>query len=174
MNQLSRSIRSIHDFPKKGIVFRDITTLLKDAKALKMAVDLLHERYRDSKIDKIICIESRGFILGSALAVSLNAGFVPVRKKGKLPAEVFAEQYALEYGTDTLEIHRDAIQPGERILLHDDLLATSGTMCAALKLVERLQAHVVGVSFLIELSFLHGREHMKDYDIYSLIQYETE
>jgi adenine phosphoribosyltransferase len=174
MNQLSDSIRSIPDFPKKGIVFRDITTLLKNADALKKAVDLFSEKYRNSKIDKVVCIESRGFIIGSALAVNLGAGFVPVRKKGKLPAEVITEQYALEYGTDFVEMHVDAIRPGERVLLHDDLLATGGTMCAAIKLVEKLQAKIVGVSFLIELSFLQGRKRMQEQDVYSLIIYDRE
>jgi adenine phosphoribosyltransferase len=174
MNLLSDSIRSIPDFPKKGIVFRDITTLLKNADALKNAVDLFSEKYRNSKIDKVVCIESRGFIIGSALAVNLDAGFVPVRKKGKLPAEVITEQYALEYGTDSVEIHVDAIRPGERVLLHDDLLATGGTMCAAIKLVEKLQAKIVGVSFLIELSFLQGRKRMQEQDVYSLIIYDRE
>ncbi|MCX6121434.1 MAG: adenine phosphoribosyltransferase [Ignavibacteriales bacterium] len=174
MKQLSDAIRSIPDFPKKGIVFRDITTLLKDADALQSAVALLMKHYEHSKIDKVVCIESRGFILGSALAVSLGAGFVPIRKKGKLPAEVMREQYALEYGTDVIEMHVDAIQPGERILLHDDLLATGGTMCAAVKLVEKLHANIVGISFLIELSFLQGRKNLKEYDIYSLVQYDKE
>ena len=174
MNQLSDSIRSLPNFPKKGIVFRDITTLLKNADALKKAVDLFSEKYRNSKIDKVVCIESRGFIIGSALAVNLGAGFVPVRKKGKLPAEVITEQYALEYGTDSVEMHVDAIQPGERVLLHDDLLATGGTMCAAIKLVEKLQAKIVGVSFLIELSFLQGRKRMQEQDVYSLIIYDRE
>jgi adenine phosphoribosyltransferase len=174
MNQLSDSIRSIPDFPKKGIVFRDITTLLKNADALKKVVDLFSEKYRNSKIDKVVCIESRGFIIGSALAVNLGAGFVPVRKKGKLPAEVITEQYALEYGTDFVEMHVDAIRPGERVLLHDDLLATGGTMCATIKLVEKLQAKIVGVSFLIELSFLQGRKRMQEQDVYSLIIYDRE
>ena len=156
MKQLSEAIRSIPDFPKKGIVFRDITTLLKDADALNSAVNLLTKQYKSSKIDKVVCIESRGFILGSAIAVRLGAGFVPIRKKGKLPAQVIREQYALEYGTDIIEMHVDAIQPGERILLHDDLLATGGTMCAAIRLVEKLQANIIGISFLIELSFLAG------------------
>jgi adenine phosphoribosyltransferase len=174
MKQLSETIRSIPDFPKKGIVFRDITTLLKDANAIRNAVNLFSKRYEHAKIDKIVCIESRGFILGSALAVSLGAGFVPIRKKGKLPAEVISEQYALEYGTDVIEMHLDAIQPGERILLHDDLLATGGTMCAAIKLVEKLHANIIGISFLIELSFLQGRKLLKDFDIYSLVQYDSE
>ncbi len=174
MNQLSSYIRSIPDFPKKGIVFRDITTLLKNPEALKNSVDLLHDRYANLKIEKVVCIESRGFILGSALAVSLGAGFVPIRKKGKLPGEVLSEQYSLEYGTDVIEIHRDAIKPGERILLHDDLLATGGTMVAAVKLVEILQAQIVGLSFLVELLFLQGKSHLKNYDVYSLIQYDEE
>jgi adenine phosphoribosyltransferase len=174
MKQLSEVIRSIPDFPKKGIIFRDITTLLKDADALHQAVNLLSNRYRSSKIDKIVCIESRGFILGSALAVSLGAGFVPIRKKGKLPAEVVSEQYALEYGTDVIEMHLDALHPGERILLHDDLLATGGTMCAAIKLVEKLHANIIGISFLIELSFLKGRTHLSNYDVFSLVNYENE
>jgi adenine phosphoribosyltransferase len=174
MKQLIDSIRSIPDFPKKGIMFRDITTLLKDAEALHHAVDLLTKRYAHSKIDKVVCIESRGFILGSALAVGLGAGFVPIRKKGKLPADVIREQYALEYGTDIIEMHVDALQPGERVLLHDDLLATGGTMSAALKLVETLHAQVVGLSFLIELSFLQGRKNFKDRDIFSLVQYNSE
>jgi adenine phosphoribosyltransferase len=174
MKQLSDTIRSVPDFPKKGIVFRDITTLLKDADALHDAVNLLSKRYASSKIDKVVCIESRGFILGSALAVSLGAGFVPIRKKGKLPAEVIREQYALEYGTDVIEMHVDAIQPGERILLHDDLLATGGTMCAAIRLVEKLQANIVGISFLIELSFLNGRKNLTHYDVFSLVHYDSE
>jgi adenine phosphoribosyltransferase len=174
MNQLSDSIRSIPDFPKKGIVYRDITTLLKKADTFKKTVDLFSEKYRNSKIDKVVCIESRGFIIGSALAINLDAGFVPVRKKGKLPAEVIAEQYDLEYGTDSVEMHVDAIQPGERVLLHDDLLATGGTMCAAIKLVQNLQAKIVGVSFLIELSFLQGRKRMQEQDVYSLIIYDRE
>ena len=174
MNQLSDSIRSIPNFPKKGILFRDITTLLKNADTFKKTVDLFSKKYQNSRIDKIVCIESRGFIIGSALAVNLGAGFVPVRKKGKLPAEVITEQYDLEYGTDSVEIHVDAIRPGDRVLLHDDLLATGGTMCAAIKLVERLQANIIGVSFLVELSFLQGRKRMQEQDVYSLIIYDRE
>jgi len=174
MNQLSDSIRSIPNFPKKGILFRDITTLLKNADTFKKTVDLFSKKYQNSRIDKIVCIESRGFIIGSALAVNLGAGFVPVRKKGKLPAEVITEQYDLEYGTDSVEIHVDAIRPGDRVLLHDDLLATGGTMCAAIKLVERLQANIIGVSFLVELSALQGRNRMQAHDIFSLIIYDGE
>ena len=174
MNLLSDSIRSIPNFPKKGIVFRDITTLLKNAEAFKQAVDLFSDKYRSSNIDKVVCIESRGFIIGSALAVHLGAGFVPVRKKGKLPGEVISEQYALEYGTDSVEMHIDAIRPGERVLLHDDLLATGGTMCAAVKLVEKLQAKIVGIYFLVELAFLQGRKNLQGQDVYSLIVYDKE
>ena len=174
MIQLSDSVRNIQDFPKKGIVFRDITTLLKDAYAFKNAVNLLNKHYSNSKIDKVVCIESRGFIIGSALAFSLGAGFVPIRKKGKLPAEVITGQYALEYGSDTIEMHVDALQPGDRVLLHDDLLATGGTISAAIKLVERLQADIIGISFLIELSSLEGKKRIKDYDIFSLIKYDSE
>ncbi len=174
MNKLIDSIRSIPDFPKKGIVFRDITTLLKNADALKLAVELLSEKYQNLKVDKVVCIESRGFIIGSALAVKLGAGFVPIRKKGKLPAAVITEQYALEYGTDFVEIHVDAIQPGERVILHDDLLATGGTMCAAVKLAEKLQANIIGISFLVELVFLEGRERLQGQDVYSLIKYDKE
>lgn len=174
MNDLAGYIRNIPDFPKKGVVFRDITTLLKDPFALKKSVESFSKRYSNFKIDKVVCIESRGFILGSALAVSLNAGFVPVRKKGKLPGEIIAKQYDLEYGTDTVELHTDAIQPGDKILLHDDLLATGGTMSAAIKLVEQLHGKIVGICFLIELSFLEGRKHLSNYDIYSLIKYNSE
>jgi adenine phosphoribosyltransferase len=148
--------------------------LLKSAEALHQAVDLLHKRYEKSNIEKVVCIESRGFILGAALAVSLGAGFVPIRKKGKLPAAVMREKYALEYGTDEIEMHVDALNAGERVLLHDDLLATGGTMSAAIKLVEKCNASIVGVSFLIELSFLHGRKNLPPCDVFSLVQYESE
>jgi len=174
MNKLIDSIRSVPDFPKKGIIFRDITTLLKNADALKTAVELFSDKYKNLKVDKVIGIESRGFIIGSALAVKLGAGFVPVRKKGKLPAEVITEQYTLEYGTDFVEMHVDAIQPGERVILHDDLLATGGTMCAAVKLAEKLQANIIGISFLVELTFLQGRERLRGQDVYSLIKYDKE
>ncbi|MBN1398372.1 MAG: adenine phosphoribosyltransferase [Bacteroidetes bacterium] len=174
MDKLTDSIRSIPDFPKKGIVFRDITTLLKNADALRTAVDLFTEKYKNLKIDKVIGIESRGFIIGAALAVRLGAGFVPVRKKGKLPAEVITEEYALEYGTDSIEMHIDAVKPGERVLLHDDLLATGGTMAAVIKLVEKLKGNIAGISFLIELSFLEGRKQLQEHEVYSLIKYDKE
>lgn len=174
MHELAKAVRNIPDFPKKGIVFRDITTLLKDPNAFKRALDLFYERYKDDKIQKVVCVEARGFILGAALAARLGAGFVPIRKKGKLPAEKIQEQYALEYGTDVIEIHKDAVQQGERVLVHDDLLATGGTIQAACKLVERLGGTIVGVSFLIELSFLKGRERLQGYNIFSIIQYDSE
>ena len=173
MKPLAETIRTIPDFPKKGILFRDITTLLKDPDALHEAVAIFTHRYKNSRIDKVVCIESRGFILGSAIAVGLGAGFVPIRKKGKLPAEVVSESYALEYGADIIEMHVDALQAGDRILLHDDLLATGGTMGAAINLVEKLHADIIGISFMIELSALNGRSHLRNYDVFSLIQYEN-
>lgn len=172
--RLASTIRSVPDFPKKGIIFRDITTLLKDRDALAEATRVLHDHYRESRIDKIVCIESRGFILGAALAVALNCGFVPVRKRGKLPAETLQKEYALEYGTDSIEIHKDAISRGERILIHDDLLATGGTAAAASSLVEALGGSIVGLSFLIELSFLKGRSRLSSYDVFSLVEYDAE
>lgn len=174
INLLKDKVRNVPDFPKKGIVFRDITTLLKDNEAFQKAVDLLVEKYKDKQIQKVVGIESRGFILGAALAYRLDAGFVPIRKPGKLPAETIREQYKLEYGTDTVEIHKDAINSGERILIHDDLLATGGTINAACKLVESLDGNIIGVSFLIELAFLNGRKLLKDYEVYSLITYNEE
>jgi adenine phosphoribosyltransferase len=174
MHELAKAIRNVPDFPKKGIVFRDITTLLKDPTAFTRALDLFYERYRDDKIQKVACVEARGFILGAALAARLGAGFVPIRKRGKLPAETIREEYELEYGTDVVEIHKDAIQPAERVLLHDDLLATGGTMEASCRLVERLGGTIVGVSFLVELSFLKGRDRLRKHNIFSIIQYAAE
>ncbi|MGA2622637.1 MAG: adenine phosphoribosyltransferase [Bacteroidota bacterium] len=171
---LKKHIRSIPDFPKKGIVFRDITTLLKDKKALKSAVDMLYRRYHTKKIVKVVSVESRGFILGSALAYCLGAGFVPVRKPNKLPAETIKEEYQLEYGTDTLEIHTDAIQKGERVLIVDDLLATGGTAEATCRLVKRLKGKIVALAFLIELAFLGGRKKLHGHEIFSLIRYDSE
>ncbi len=173
-NDLIDSIRSVPDFPKKGIVFRDITTLLKDPKAFAQALDMFVQHYKGAKIDKVVGVESRGFIFGAALAHELGAGFVPIRKPGKLPAPTLRQEYELEYGTDAMEIHKDAIAPGERVLLHDDLLATGGTMLAATELVERLKGTIVGISFLIELSFLGGRKNLAGYDIFSIIKYESE
>jgi len=169
--RLQDAIRDVPDFPKKGIIFKDITTLLKEPDLLKESIDLLGEHYRDKGVQKVVGIESRGFIFASAIACNLGAGFVPVRKPGKLPAETLTESYALEYGTDSIEIHRDSISPGEKVAVVDDLLATGGTMAATLKLLEKLGAEVVGVSFLIELEFLKGREKIPGYDIHTLIKY---
>lgn len=169
--ELSRYIRDVPDFPKKGIVFKDITTLLQDGAAFKQSVDLIFKKYRDSGIGKVVGMESRGFIYGAPLAYLLNCGFVPVRKPGKLPYEKISEDYELEYGTDSLEMHADAIGPGEDVLIVDDLLATGGTAAAVIRLVERLKGHIVGVEFLIELQFLEGREKLKQYPICSYIKY---
>ena len=171
---LASTIRTIPNFPKPGIFFRDITTLLKDPEAFEKAVDILFSHYKDLGIQKVACVESRGFILGAPLALKLKAGFVPIRKKGKLPAATLGEEYELEYGTDVIEIHKDAIKAGERVLIHDDLLATGGTIAAACRLVEKLGGAIVGLSFLIELSFLKGRAHIGERDVFSLIQYESE
>jgi adenine phosphoribosyltransferase len=172
--ELVRTIRSVPNFPKQGIVFRDITTLLKDPSAFQRASDVLFERYKHDRVDKVVSIESRGYILGAVLAYRLNAGFVPIRKPGKLPAETISETYTLEYGTDTLEIHTDAIRTGERVLIHDDLLATGGTVQAACRLVERLGGVILGLSFLIELDFLSGRQKLGSRDVFSIIRYDTE
>lgn len=175
MNEnLKQYIRNVPDFPKQGIVFRDITTLLKDRKAFQTVSDILYEKYANQNIEKVVCVESRGFILGAVLAARLGAGFVPIRKPGKLPAEKVREEYQLEYGNDALEIHEDAIELGERVLLHDDLLATGGTMAATAKLVERVGGTIIGISFLIELVFLQGRNRLKNYDVYSIISYDAE
>ena len=155
-------------------MFRDITTLLKDPDAFQEAVDILCSRYSGQRIDKVVCVESRGFILGAAIALRLKAGFVPIRKKGKLPAATLRQEYALEYGSDVIEIHQDAIIPGERVLMHDDLLATGGTIAAACKLVENLGGTIAGLSFLIELSFLKGRMKLGAYDVFSIVQYDAE
>lgn len=169
---LASTIRSVPDFPIKGILFYDITTLLKNPAALKASLDQLTDHYQKKEIDLIVGIESRGFIFGMPLADRLNIGFVPVRKPGKLPARSVAESYELEYGTNTLEIHADAIEKGQRVLVVDDLLATGGTAQATCHLIEKLAGQVVGTAFIIELTFLNGREKLKDYDIFSLIQYD--
>jgi len=171
---LKNYIRTVPDFPKKGIMFRDITTLLKDGNAFRYAVDELYNLCKNKEITKVVGIESRGFILGAAIANKLGVGFVPVRKPGKLPAEKLSETYSLEYGVDSVEIHKDAVQNGDLVLMHDDLLATGGTMEAACKLVEKLGAKVIQISFLIELNFLKGRDKLKDYEVHSLIQYDSE
>lgn len=171
---LKAHIRNIKDFPKQGIMFRDITTLLKNPEAMKYTSEKLLDFTKGLKIDKVVGIESRGFIFGSILSDKLNAGFVPVRKPGKLPAEKEKATYQLEYGTDTLEIHKDAIKPGDNVLIHDDLLATGGTMEAVCKMIEKLGGNVVQISFIIELSFLKGREKLKKYDVKSIVQYDSE
>jgi adenine phosphoribosyltransferase len=167
-------IRTVPDFPKKGIMFRDITTLIGDKDAFRRSVDLLADRYRNKGVHKIVSVESRGFIFGAPLAYVLDAGFVPVRKPGKLPAAVTRQEYSLEYGTDAIEMHTDAIKRGENVLLLDDLLATGGTIRAAADLVRRACGNIVGLAFLIELSFLHGREKLKEFDVYSILQYDSE
>ena len=168
---LKQHIRGIPDFPKPGILFYDITTLLKDREAFKGAVDLLVAPYRDQRVDIVVGMESRGFIFSAPMAYTLEVGFVPVRKLGKLPAETVSVEYALEYGTNTLEIHRDAIVPGQRVLIVDDLLATGGTVSGTIDLVRRLGGEVVSLAFLVELRFLKGRERLRGYDVHSIIQY---
>ena len=168
---LREKIRNIVDFPKEGVIFRDITTLLKDPQAFRHVIDTMVERYHDKGVDVVVGMESRGFIFGAPLAYHLNAGFVPVRKLGKLPCETISVCYDLEYGTNTLEIHKDAILPGQRVLIVDDLLATGGTTGATIRLVEELGGEVIGAGFVIELSFLNGRDGLKNYDIYSMVTY---
>lgn len=168
---LKRSIRDIPDFPKKGIIFKDITTLLKDGKKFQEAIDCIVERYKGKKIDKVVSVEARGFIFGSAIAYKLGAGLVPVRKKGKLPHETHRVEYELEYGTDSLEIHKDAISPGDNILIIDDLLATGGTMNAVCGLIEGMGGKIIEVAFLIELTFLKGRDRLKGRRVFSLIEF---
>ena len=168
---LATKIRDVPDFPKKGIVFKDIMPLLADAEALRQTVDELAAWAEPKHPDLILAVEARGYITGGALALQLNCGFTAARKPGKLPWKAIAAQYALEYGFDTLELHEDAIRPGQRVLVHDDLLATGGTARAAVELVEQLGGEVVGLPFIIELGFLNGREKLAGYDVHSLIQY---
>lgn len=164
-------IREVPNFPKPGILFYDITTLLKDASAFRSIIDELAERYRQKHISKIIGIESRGFIFGSALAYQLGAGFVPVRKPGKLPADIFEVKYNLEYGSNSLAIHRDAVSIGENVLIVDDLLATGGTAAATVNLVRQLGGHIVGLAVLIELTALKGRTLLEGCDVHAVISY---
>ncbi|MDD5045105.1 MAG: adenine phosphoribosyltransferase [Candidatus Omnitrophica bacterium] len=168
---LKKYIRNIPDFPKPGILFRDITTLLKDKEAFRLAVDQLAENYKDKKIDYVIAVEARGFIIGGALAHKLGVGFIPVRKKGKLPHETKSVTYDLEYGTDTLEMHRDAIMPGSDVLIVDDLLATGGTVKAVCELVKQFSGNIIGIAFLIELTDLRGVDKLKGLNVFSLIKY---
>ena len=165
-------IRTIPDFPETGVLFRDITTLLKNGPAFSEMINELAEKMSIYKPDLVVGPESRGFIMGSAVAFKLGCGFIPVRKPGKLPAEVLRHEYKLEYGTDTLEIHQDAITKGQRVIIVDDLLATGGTAGATVKMIEALGGEVVALGFLIELIYLNGREHLKGYPIETLIEYE--
>lgn len=169
-------IRTVSDWPKKGVMFRDITTLLKDPVGLKLCLDDFLERYKDKEIDIVVGIDSRGFILGGAMAYQLGKGFVPVRKKGKLPAEVESEEYELEYGTDTIEIHKDAINPGQKVLIIDDLIATGGTALAAAKLVKKLGGEIVEMAFIVDLPDLGGSQKLKSagLQVYSQTSFEGE
>lgn len=171
MEELKKLIRDVPDFPKPGIVFKDITPLLADAKGFQKTINILAERYATREIDHVVGIESRGFIFGAALAYRIGAGFVPVRKKGKLPYKTDAVEYALEYGTDIVEIHQDAVHEGSRVLVVDDLLATGGTARATCELVKKTGGKVVELAFLIELGFLKGREKLNGEEIFSMIQY---
>ena len=172
MNEdLKQFIRDVPDFPKKGIIFKDITTLLKDPTALRLTLSRMYEEVKDLRINKVVGIESRGFIFGGMLAEKLSAGFIPIRKPGKLPADVIKQSYELEYGNDTIEIHKDAISKGDRVLLHYDLLATGGTAAAACSLIEQMGGEVVLVSFIIELDFLCGREKLSGYKVHSVLNY---
>lgn len=171
---LKSRVRSIVDWPIEGVVFRDLTTLMKDPDALKESCDILYERYKDQKIDKIVGIDARGFVFGAVLAYKLGIGFIPVRKKGKLPADCFEESYSLEYGEDILEIHRDGLGDGERVVIVDDLIATGGTAGATAKLVKKLGAEIVECAFLIELPDLKGREQLNGCEVYAMMQFEGE
>jgi adenine phosphoribosyltransferase len=173
MDHLKKIIREVPDFPKEGINFYDITTLLQDADGFKQTIDSLVEQVKDEKIDTVIGIESRGFIFGTPVAYQLGAGFVPVRKPNKLPWEKVSVSYDLEYGQDTLEMHRDAIGDGHRVLIVDDLLATGGTARAVADLVEKVGGEIAKILFVVELNFLNGREKLKDFDVESLIKYDS-
>lgn len=174
LDEIKNKIRAIKDFPKKGILFQDITTALKDAKTMKAMCDFLYEYYKDKKIDYIAGMESRGFIVGMPLAYRLNVGFIPVRKPGKLPADTYKQSYELEYGTSTIEIHKDAIEEGKNVLIVDDLLATGGTACAACQLMRQAKANIVGAAFWIELNGLNGRKKLEEQekiDVVSMLKY---
>jgi len=170
--ELKNCIRDIPNFPKKGIIFKDISTLLKDKDAFKKSIDILAKKYRYENIEYVVGIESRGFIFGAPLAYKLGAGFIPIRKKGKLPYKTKSITYSLEYGEDTLEIHEDALKPNSRVLVVDDLLATGGTIQAVIGLLKGFKTKIVGVAFLVELKFLQGKDKLKDSPIYSIIQYD--
>jgi adenine phosphoribosyltransferase len=169
---LKQLIREVPDFPKKGILFYDITTLLKDKVGFATLIDALSEHYLNSQVDLVLAIEARGFIFGPALAYRLNAGFVPIRKPGKLPATTVKWSYELEYGLDTLEIHKDAIRPGQRVIIVDDLLATGGTANACVQLAKSLGANIAGLGFVVELDFLNGRKKFEGTEVFSLLHYD--
>ena len=170
-SELKQAIRDIPDFPKKGIIFKDITTLIGRGDLFRKTIDGMVNRYKGKGIKKVVGVESRGFIFGAAVAYGLEAGLVPIRKKGKLPSKTISGTYDLEYGTDTIEMHEDAIQKGEKVLIIDDLLATGGTMKAAADLVKSSGAEIVGIAFILELSFLKGREKLAGYDVFSMISF---
>ncbi len=172
MKNLKNLIREVPDFPKPGILFYDITTLLKDGAGFKTVIDALKEHYGQPRVDLVLGVEARGFIFAPALAYALGAGFIPVRKPKKLPAQTVREEYQLEYGTDGIEVHRDAIELGQSVLIVDDLLATGGTAAATARLVEKLGGKVAGLGFVVELSFLKGRAKLPGYDVFSLLQYD--
>lgn len=174
MDRLRHSIRHVQDFPKEGIGFKDITTLLKDPDCYKEAIDALMEPYLHSNVNKVVGIEARGFLLASAIAYHLHAGLVPVRKPGKLPSETIEASYELEYGTDTVAMHVDAIEKGDNVLMVDDLLATGGTMAASCRMVEEVGGNIIGIAFLVELDFLNGREKLKNYPLHILVHYQSE
>jgi adenine phosphoribosyltransferase len=167
-------IRDVPDFPKPGIVFKDITTLTKDPEGLRASVDAIAEHYADAGVDLVVGIEARGFVFGAAVAYKMGVGFVPARKPGKLPAQTVSAEYELEYGTDAIEIHRDAIAQGQRVLIVDDLLATGGTAAAAAELVSGLGGEIVAIAFLVDLAFLKGRDKLAGYEVFSLIEYDSE
>lgn len=169
---LKKSIRSIPNWPIDGVIFRDLTTLMQEPDAFRESCDVLYERYKDQEIDKIVGIDARGFVFGAVLAYKLRVGFIPVRKKGKLPAETIEQSYSLEYGSGTLEIHKDAIEKGEKVVIVDDLIATGGTMGATVKLVRELGGDIIECAFLVELPDLKGREQIEDCDLFSMMDFE--
>ena len=172
MEDLKKLIREVPDFPKPGILFYDITTLLKDKCGFRAVIDGLKHHYQEAHVDTVLGIEARGFIFAPALAYALGAGFVPVRKPNKLPAECVTVNYSLEYGSDSLEMHKDAIADGHRVLIVDDLLATGGTAAAAARMVESVGGKVAGIGFVVELTFLNGRQKLQNHDVFSLLQYD--
>lgn len=171
---LKNSVRSISDWPIDGVIFRDLTTLMLDPKAFGASCDILFDRYAKQEIDKIVAIDARGFVFGAVLAYKMGIGFIPVRKKGKLPAETIEESYSLEYGSDTLEIHKDALNAGEKVVIVDDLIATGGTVCATVELVKKLGANIIECAFLVELPDLKGREKIADCDVFAIMEFAGE